>query len=119
MGEASHEPRREFVEGGGRRGGEPIFEVAPKAFDGVEFGRGGREKEQADVGRHVEMASCVKSTIVEQEQLKIGGRGSSEMIKEELKALSIEEGQFEKETFPRLRFYCPVQIQTLKAIGGG
>ena len=119
MVEPSQEQRRECVEGGGRRGSEPIFEVAPETFAGVEFGRVRREKEQANVGRHVERASFVKSAIVKQEQMKISGRGSSEMLEEELKALSIEEGQFEKETFPRLRFHCPVQIHTLKAIGGG
>ena len=90
MGEPRHALRREFVEGGGERGGEPLFTVAPEAFDGVECGRGGREKEQADGGRQVERASCVKSTIVEQEQMKISGRGRSAMREEELKALSME-----------------------------
>jgi len=51
--------------------------------------------------------------------MKIGGIGSGEMIKEELKALSIEQGQFEKETFPRPRVHRAVQIETLKAIGAG
>lgn len=48
--------------------------------------------------------------------MEAGGISSGKMIKEELKALSIEEGQFQKEAPPCQRFDCPVQIETLEAI---
>jgi len=118
VGDPCHEPRRKFVESSRRRGGEPIFKVAPEAFDGVEFGRVGREKKQAHVGRHVERAGCVKSAVVEQEHMKLSGRGRSARVEEELKALRSEQGQCEKEPFPCLRFHCSVQLHTRKARGG-
>jgi hypothetical protein len=119
VGEPSHEPRREFVQGSGWRGGEPIFAVAPEPFDGIEFGRRGREKEQADIGGQVERAGFVKRAVGEQQHVKLSGRGSGEMSEEELKALSIEEGECEKEACPRPQFPRTLQIETLEAIGSG
>ena len=50
----------------------------------------------------------MKGAIVEQQQVEAGGIGSGKMIEEELKAWGVEDGQFEKEAFPRARFDRPV-----------
>lgn len=59
----------------------------------------------------------MKGAIVEQEQMEGGRISRSEVSKEELKALGIKDGQFQKEALPRQRFHCAVQVETLEAVG--
>ena len=54
--------------------------------------------------------------IIEQEQMEAGGIGGGKMVEEELKAVRIESGQFEKEALPRERFHSAVQVETLEVI---
>jgi hypothetical protein len=61
----------------------------------------------------------VKGPIIEQQQVEAGGISGGELIEEELKALRIEERQFEKEALPGPRFHRPVQVETLEAVGRG
>ena len=65
------------------------------------------------------MAGFVKSAIVEQQQMEVGGIDSGEMVEKELKGVRIERRQLQKETRPGERFHRAIQIQTLKAIGAG
>jgi hypothetical protein len=58
----------------------------------------------------------VKGPIVEQQQMEARGSKSSKVLEEELKALSIQDRQFQKEALPRPRFNRPVQIKTREAI---
>jgi hypothetical protein len=60
----------------------------------------------------------VKCAIIEQKKMEAEGIGGGKMVEEELKALSIEGGQFEKETLPGQGFNRPIQVETLEAIGG-
>ena len=61
----------------------------------------------------------MKGSVVEQQQMEIGGMGSGKMIEEELQAWSIEKGQFEKETLPRPGFPGAVQGETFEAVCRG
>ncbi len=45
--------------------------------------------------------------------------GGGKVIEEELKALRIKEGQFQKEALAAQRLHRPVQVETLEAVGGG
>jgi hypothetical protein len=42
----------------------------------------------------------VKSPVIEQEEREAGRIGGGEVVEEELKALGIESGQFQKEALP-------------------
>lgn len=48
--------------------------------------------------------------------MEASGISSGKVIEEELKALSVEQRQFEEEALPRQRFDRPVQIETLEAV---
>ena len=98
---------------------EPIFKVAPEAFDGIEFRRIGGKEEQCDIGRKVERGGFVKGAVIEEHQMEAGRIGRGKVLQEELKALGIEDGQFQKEPLAGDGFHGPIQIQTLKAIGSG
>ena len=65
------------------------------------------------------MAGFVKSAVVEQAEVKAGRIKGGEMVEKELKGFRIECRQLQKETRPAERFHRALQIQTLKAIGGG
>ncbi len=99
--------------------GQPVLEVAPKAFDGIEFGGIGREKEQPDIGGQAQVVGFVKGTIVEQEEVEGVGIGGGEVLEEELEALGIERGQFQEEALSGQGFDRAIQIQALKTIGRG
>lgn len=58
----------------------------------------------------------MKGPIVEQEEVEGGGISSGKVLQKELKALSIQERQFQKEALARLGLDRPVQIETLEAI---
>jgi hypothetical protein len=88
--EPSHEQSREFVQGGGLRLCEPIFEIAPEPFEGIELGGIGGEEEKAPVGRAAQGFGFVERTVIEQEEVAAGGIGSGEMVEKELKAVRIE-----------------------------
>jgi hypothetical protein len=115
--EARAEQCGEVLKGGGLELREPIFEIAPQAFDGIEFWRIRRKEEQANIAGQAERLGFMKGAVVEQQQMKLGGMGRREVIEEELKAVSIEGGQFQKKAPSRQRFNSSVQIETLKAIG--
>ena len=51
--------------------------------------------------------------------MELDGMSRREVIEKELKALSVEGRQFEKETLAGSWFDSPIQIETLKAIGSG
>lgn len=119
MVEPGQEQGREGVQSTRGMLGKPIFEVAPQAFDGIEFGGIGGKEEQRDVGRQAERVSFVKGPVIEEHEMEAGGVSGREVIEEELKALRIEEGQFQKETLAGERFHRAIQVQTLKAIGSG
>jgi hypothetical protein len=99
-------------------GREPIFEIAPQPFDRIQFRGIRRKEEQSHVGREAQLPGFVEGPIVEQQQMETGGVGSSKMIEEELKALSIEEGEFQKEALSGQWFDRAVEVETLEAIGG-
>ena len=80
---------------------EPIFEVTPEPLDGIELGGIGRQEHQGDIAWEVQCLGFVEGAIVEQQQMEASRIGGSKMIKEELKALGIEDRQFEKETLSR------------------
>jgi hypothetical protein len=96
--------------------GEPVFEIAPEPLDGIEFRCVRRKKHQADIGGQPQRLGFVKGPVVQQEQMEASGSQSGEVIEEELKALSIQERQFQKEALSRQWFDCPVQVETLEAI---
>jgi hypothetical protein len=60
----------------------------------------------------------MKRAVIEQEEMEARGVGSSEMLQEEVKALRIEGGQFQKEALPGHWFHGAIEIPALKAIGG-
>jgi hypothetical protein len=60
----------------------------------------------------------VKCAIIEQEEMEAGGSGGGKVVEEELKALSIEDGEFQEEARARERFNGPLQGETLEAVGG-
>ncbi len=119
MVEADAQEFREFIQGGGMILREPVFEVAPQTFDGIEFGGIGREKEQPDIGGQAQVVGFVKGTIVEQEEVEGVGIGGGEVLEEELEALGIECRQLKEEAVSALRFDYAIQIEALKAIGRG
>jgi hypothetical protein len=96
---------------------QPVFQISPQAFDGIEFGGVRGKEQQPEIGRESQGAGFVKGAIIEQEEMEAGGIGGSKMVEEELKALGIEGGQCEKETLPGERFNRAVQVETLEAIG--
>ena len=51
--------------------------------------------------------------------MELDGMSRREVIEKELKALSVEGRQFEKETLAGSWFDSPIQIETLKAISAG
>jgi len=57
----------------------------------------------------------VKGAVVEQQQKEAARIGGSKVIEEELKALGIEQQQFQKEALPRQRFDRSLEIETLEA----
>ena len=61
----------------------------------------------------------MKRAIIEQEEMEAGRVSRSKVVEEELKALGIKSGQFEKETLSSEGFDVPVQVETLEAIGRG
>lgn len=81
-------------------GGQPIFEIAPQTLNRIEFGGVRRKEEQPNIGGKPQGAGFVKGPIIEQEEMEVGGIGGSEVIEEELKAVRIERGQFQKEALP-------------------
>jgi hypothetical protein len=96
---------------------QPVFPIAPEAFDGVEFGRVGRKEQQSEIGREAERPCFVERPIIEQEEREAGRVGGGKMIEEQLKALRIEGGQFQKEALPRERLDRAVQVEALEMIG--
>lgn len=109
---------RQVVEGGGVRGREPICEIAPQPFDGIQLWGIRGEEEQSDIGGQAEGLGFVKGPIVEQQEMETGGIGSREVIEEELKARSIKQRQFQKEALARQRFDGAIEVETLEAISG-
>jgi len=61
----------------------------------------------------------VKRAIIEQEEMEVGRSDGSEVVEEELKALRIESGQFQKEALAGERRDRTVQVETLEAIRRG
>ena len=51
--------------------------------------------------------------------MEVGGIEGGEMVEKELKAFGIEGGELQKEVRPGSGFHRAIQIQALKAIGGG
>lgn len=98
---------------------EPVFEVAPQTFDGIEFGGIGREKEQPDIGWQAQLARFMKGAIVEQEEVEGVRIGGGEVVEEELKALGIKGRQLEEEVVAGEGFDYAIQIEALKTIGRG
>jgi hypothetical protein len=66
--------------------------------------------------RQLQRLGFMKRAIIEQQQVEADGIGRGEMLEEELKALGIEERQFQKEPLASHWLHCPVQIHALKAI---
>jgi hypothetical protein len=97
---------------------QPVFQIPPEALDGIEFGRVGREEQQAQIGWQPQGAGFVKRAIIEQEEMEADRIGGGQVVEEELKAVRIEGGQFQKETLPGEGFYRAVEVETLEAIGG-
>ena len=60
----------------------------------------------------------VKGAIIEDEEMKVGRRGGSQLLQEELKERAAERGQLQKEALACRRFHGPIQIETLEPIGG-
>ena len=60
----------------------------------------------------------MKCAIIEQEEREAGGSGGGKVVEEELKALSIEGGEFQEEARARERFNGPLPVETLEAVGG-
>ena len=98
-------------------GGEPIFEIAPEAFDRIQLRGIGREEEKADIGRQAQSVGLVKGPIIEDEEMEVGGRSGSQLLQEELKEGAGQCGQLQKEALARRRFHGPIQIETLEPIG--
>jgi hypothetical protein len=98
---------------------QPVFQISPQALDRIEFRRVGRKEQQAQIGRRSQGVSFVKGPIIEEEEMEASGIGGRKVVEEQLKALRIESGQFEKETLAAEGFYSPVHVETLEAIGGG
>ncbi len=90
MIEAGAQEFREFIQGSGMILREPVFEVAPQTFDGIEFGGIGRKEEQPDIGGQAQLARFMKGAIVEEEEVEAVGIGHGEVVEEEFKALGIE-----------------------------
>jgi hypothetical protein len=61
----------------------------------------------------------VKDAMVEQQQGELGGTGRREVVEKEVKALGVEQGQFQTEALGSLRLHGSVQIETLEAVGRG
>ena len=99
--------------------GEPIFEVAPEAFHRIELWRIGWEEEQPDLNRQAQPLSFVKGSMVEPEEVEALGSHGGEVVEEELKELSLESRQFEQEALAGQGFNRSLQVEALKAKGGG
>ncbi len=97
--------------------GEPVFEVTPEPFEGIQLGRIRGKEEQPDIARQTKRLGCVTGPIVEQEEVEAGRVNGGAVIEEELKALGIEERQFQKETFARQWFDGSVEVETLETVG--
>ena len=96
---------------------QPVFQIAPEAFDRIEFGGVRGKEQQAQIGGQAQGTGSVKGAIIEEEEMEARRSGGSKMVEEELKALGIEGGQFQKETLPGEGFDGTVQVETLEAIG--
>jgi hypothetical protein len=118
-GEAFGEEGREVVEGVGVELGEPILKVTPPPFEGIQLGGRRREEPQRHLLGQVERLGLVKGASVEQQQVELGGTGRREVVEEEVKALGVEQGQFQKEALAGLRLHGSVQVETLEAVGRG
>ena len=58
----------------------------------------------------------MKGAVVEEQQMEGGRIKGGEVIEEELKALSVQERQFQKEALPCEWLDRPVQVETFEAI---
>ena len=117
MAEPRHEQSREVVQGLGLHLCQPIFEVAPQPLDRIQLRRIGRKEEQRHIRGQAECPGFMERAIVEQQQVEAGGISGRKMVEEEVKALRIQGGQFQKETLAGHGCHGPIQIQALKAIG--
>jgi hypothetical protein len=71
--EPSQEQSREFVQGGGLRRGQPIFEITPEPLEGIELGgRGGKKSKPTVVGKRKAVALC-NAPLSSSSRGKVGG----------------------------------------------
>src|ERR687891_111992 len=76
---------------------ERVFEVTPDPLDGVQLGAVRWQEYQTYVGGEREPPGGVRATIVQEQEVEAIRKGRREGIDEELEAVGVQRGQFEKE----------------------
>jgi hypothetical protein len=116
--ETRGEESGQLIERGGLIAGQPVFEVAPPAFDGIEFRRRGWEEEQSDISWQAQGLRFVKGAGGAQQEREAGSVSGRAVSEEEVEALGIEGGDLQKGALSGQRFDGPVAGETLEAGSG-
>jgi hypothetical protein len=100
-------------------GGQPIFESAPQPLDRIQLRCIRRKEQEGHILGQTESLGFVRGAVIEEQEMEALGIGDGKVVKEELKALGIEQRQLEKEALAGQRFHGSVQVEALKTIGRG